>query len=262
MRELLDQLSLHPGRRQRIGVGVTLAVALVAGLAAGAHRLATRNQRVCLGAADRLGVTWEMDPAGPRRQGVQRAFMATGVRYAAESWVRVAGVLDDYARRWIGLYTDSCEATHVRGDQSAEVMDLRMACLDAKRGALAALVDVLARADAGVVREAVHSAQSLPPLDRCSDIAALRAAVPPPSNAADRETLNRLRRQLDEVKALVDTAQIDKASKREAGLVDGAKRLGYAPLLADLFARTPVAADRGRSGQTARDSRRPSGRLS
>ena len=27
------------------------------------------------------------------------------------------------------MYVEACEATHVRGEQSAEVLDLRMACL-------------------------------------------------------------------------------------------------------------------------------------
>lgn len=233
MRELLDQLRMDPRRRQRIGAAVMLSLALAAGIAVGAQRFATRNQRICRGAADRLAGAWETDPAGARRAAVQRAFVATGVSYAAETWQRVAGALDDYARRWMGLYTETCEATHVRGDQSPEVMDLRMACLDGDRGAVAALVDVLSRADASVVREAVSSVQSLPPLDHCSDVAALRAAVPPPSSAAGRQTLAKLRRQLDEAKALADTAQNDAARARLTGLATGAAQLGYAPLLAE-----------------------------
>jgi len=233
MRELLDQLRLDPRRRRQIGIAVAATVTLVAGVAAGAQRLATRNERVCRGAPERLAGVWELDGAGPRRASVQRAFLATGAADAAQSWQRVAGALDDYARRWIGLYTDACEATHVRGDQSGEVMDLRMACLDANRGTMGALIDVLARADASVVREALSSAEALPALNRCSDVASLRAAVPPPSSAADRETLSKLRHQLDEAKALADTGQSEAARRPLTGLVAGAMKLGYAPLLAE-----------------------------
>jgi hypothetical protein len=108
-----------------------------------------------------------------------------------------------------------------------------MACLEANRGALGALTQVLARADENVVRESVSSAESLPALDRCSDVAGLRAAVPPPSIAEGRETLARLRRQLDEAKALADTGQTEAARRPLAGLIDGATKLGYAPLLAE-----------------------------
>ena len=42
----------------------------------------------------------------------------------------VTKLLDDYAAKWAGLYRDACEATHVRGEQSEEVLDLRMGCLN------------------------------------------------------------------------------------------------------------------------------------
>ncbi len=58
------------------------------------------------------------------------AFLGTGRSFAEETWTHVSRLLDDYGRRWTSMYTDACEATHVRGDQSAEVLDLRMTCLE------------------------------------------------------------------------------------------------------------------------------------
>ena len=70
------------------------------------------------------------------------------------------------------MYTDACEATHVRGEQSAEVLDLRMACLNERLGNARALSDVFATADGKVVENAVSAAAALPSLDRCADVAA------------------------------------------------------------------------------------------
>ena len=47
-------------------------------------------------------------------------------------------------RRWAAMYGETCEATHVRGEQSTEVLDLRMDCLNRNRDSLRALTDVLA----------------------------------------------------------------------------------------------------------------------
>ena len=44
------------------------------------------------------------------------------------------------------MYVDACEATHVRGEQSAEVLDLRMACLNERLDDLRALSQAVPRA--------------------------------------------------------------------------------------------------------------------
>ena len=79
--------------------------------------------------------------------------------------------------RWTQVYTETCEATHVRGDQSAEVLDLRMDCLGERLASARALSDVLAGADGQVVDNAVAAASALPMLARCSDVPMLRAVI-------------------------------------------------------------------------------------
>ncbi len=56
---------------------------------------------------------------------------------------QVRELLDRYAKAWADQYTDACEATHVRGEQSAETLELRMGCLGRRRDDLQALTDVL-----------------------------------------------------------------------------------------------------------------------
>jgi tetratricopeptide (TPR) repeat protein/tRNA A-37 threonylcarbamoyl transferase component Bud32 len=219
MRALLEVLRRDPIRRRR-ALAVAAAAALVAlSAAAGMQRIATRGQRMCA-----------------RRAAIHRAFLGTGRPFAEETWTRVSGLLDDYSRRWTGMYVDACEATHVRGDQSAEVLDLRMTCLEGPRGAMKALTEVLSRTDAAVLVEAVNAAQALPPLERCTDVPALRTVVSPPPDAKTREQVALLRGRLAEVKALSDTGQWPAASRKVGPLVEAVRAIGYEPLLAEALA--------------------------
>jgi eukaryotic-like serine/threonine-protein kinase len=201
--------------------------------AVGAERLATRGERMCRGAGDKLAGIWELEPRGTRRSAVHGSFVRTGSALAEETWTRVSSLLDDYARNWTTAYTDTCEATHVRGDQSTEVLDLRMSCLDGSRGGLRALTDILSRADSRTVVEAVNAAHALPPIDRCDDIATLRAAIPLPADAAAKARVAELRPRLAEVKALTDTGNWLEAERQVGPLVNAARTTGYKPLLAE-----------------------------
>jgi tetratricopeptide (TPR) repeat protein len=234
MRELLGALRMDPARRRRTAmVGAVLVAVVVAG-AVGVQRVATRGQRICGGAADKLAGIWELGDDGSRRASIHRAFLATGRSFAEQTWTRVAALLDDYSRRWTAVYTDSCEATHVRGDQSAEVLDLRTTCLESPRSALRALTDLFTHADGAVLVEAVNAAQALPPLERCSDVASLRSVVPPP-DAAARSRVAALSVRLAEVKALSDTGQFKQAADQARRLSDEVSSIGYDPLLAEVL---------------------------
>ena len=193
MRALLEGLRHDPIRRRR-SFAIGAAVALVALVSAiGMQRVATRGQRMCGGASEKLAGIWESGLHGERRDAIHRAFLGTGRTFAEETWTHVSRLLDDYSRRWTVMYTDACEATHVRGNQSAEVLDLRMTCLEGPRGSMKALTDVLSATDAAVLLEAVNAAQALPPLERCADVPALRTVVPPPADASTRAKVAVLR---------------------------------------------------------------------
>jgi eukaryotic-like serine/threonine-protein kinase len=234
MRELLDVLRTDPLRRRRTALAAAAAVAGLVAAVVGVQRIATRGQRLCSGAAGKLEGVWDSGEGGARRSAIHGAFLATGRGFAEETWQRVAGLLDDYSHRWTALYTDSCEATHVRGDQSAEVLDLRTTCLEGAREALRALTDLLAHADGKVVAQAIDAARALPPLERCSDVAALREVVPPP-DAAARTGVAALEKRLAEIKALRDTGQLKTALGKAKALADEARNVRYEPLLAEVL---------------------------
>jgi hypothetical protein len=233
MPALLEAVQRDPARqRRKLGIGVA-AAAMVTILVAGVQQASTRGHRLCRGGAGRLNGVWELAPDGQRRNAVHNAFAATGRSFAEETWPLVSGVIDDWSRRWTSMYTDACEGTHVRGDQSAEVLDLRMACLEEARGRLRSLTDVLARSDARVLIQAVSGAQALPALDRCANSQLLRAVVAPPADPAARKRVDELKLRLADVKALADTGQVEEARRKASLLLADARATGYLPLQAE-----------------------------
>src|SRR6266700_7301948 len=166
------------------------------------------RRRFIAAAAAKLAAIWEV-PRGdrpaepPARAEIRRAFLATGKAYAKKTWTNTSQILDAYARRWSDLYVESCEATHVRNEQSTEVLDLRMACLQEGLEDLRALCGMFRQATPEVVDNAVSAANGLRGLDRCENIELLRAVVRPPEDAATHAAVNRLRAELAEVRALI-----------------------------------------------------------
>ena len=238
MEDLLSALARDPDRqRRRALVGVGVGTLLLAGGAFGQRALERSGASLCRNPTERLAAAWELpgnDPnVHPRHDAVRAAFVATGAPRAADIWDRTAGVLDGYARRWSALYTDACEATHARGEQSAEVLDLRMDCLNRNRDSLRALTDVFATADGNVVDHAIDAANALPELSRCSDVAVLRAVLPPPRNPAARQRLDKLRKRAAEVRALRDAGRWKEGIAKAVPLRDEAAALGYEPMIAE-----------------------------
>jgi tetratricopeptide (TPR) repeat protein len=189
---------------------------------------------MCTAGADRLAGVWE--PAGgdtPRKAAVRRAFLATSRGYAATSFDSVAHILDRYAGAWSRMYEDACKATHLRGDQSAATLDLRMSCLQDRLGRLRALVDVFAQADSAVVENAPAAAGALPPLARCADAAMLRTVMPAPDDPAARARVEMLRRDLARVEAMADAGQCASAVQVGRKLVGEARAVAYQPLEAE-----------------------------
>jgi tetratricopeptide (TPR) repeat protein len=121
----------------------------------------------------------------------------------------------------------------VRGEQSAEVLDLRMSCLSERLDRMRALGDVLAAATPTVVENAVAAGSALPGLDRCADTRLLRAVLPPPDDAAARARVEAARRDLAHVKALGDSGQCAAGAAAASKLVDQAFTVGYLPLKAE-----------------------------
>ena len=190
------------------------------------------------GAAAKLAGVWPAPVAdeaveAPEKAAVREAFLATGKAYAESAFAGASAALDRYAAHWSELYVDVCEATHVRGEQSAELMDLRMACLLEGLDDLKALCRLFRAATGEVVENAVRAASSLGTLERCQDPGLIRAVVRPPEDAATRTAVSALRARLAEPRALRLVGRLAQGLDLVAPLVEETRRLAYGPALAE-----------------------------
>jgi tetratricopeptide (TPR) repeat protein/tRNA A-37 threonylcarbamoyl transferase component Bud32 len=245
MPELLEALGKDPAIARRRWLIAGGAVAAAGALVFGAQKAADSKRAFCAAGPERLSAAWEL-PAkrgaseGPRHAALRKAFLATGKPYAPDAVRGVVRFLDDYAEKWVGVYKDACEATHVRGEQSAEVLDLRMSCLNDHLSGMRALTNVLSFATGEVVEHSIEAAHALSPLDGCSDIRQLRSLIPPP-DASVKVRVEALRGELGQIKAIHDAGRFVTALQRLRPIVDDARRLGYRPLEAEALARMGVA---------------------
>jgi tetratricopeptide (TPR) repeat protein/predicted Ser/Thr protein kinase len=241
---LLAELRPPPRRRARWIVAGVTTIALVAAAVSWRARGETAHE-MCGHASELTGDTWN---AG-RRIAVSHAFGRSGRASADATFAHVAERLDRRTSDWIAARVGACEATHVRGEQSPQLLDLRMRCLDRKLGELRAVVDVLAAGDAAVVDHAVEAISALAPLDDCADAAALARTVPLPDNPVVRARIDALDRQLAGVEARGAAGQYRDALALADPLDREATTIDYAPLRARIASeRATLLQALGRSG--------------
>ncbi|WP_437913932.1 serine/threonine-protein kinase [Sorangium sp. So ce302] len=228
MDALLADLSKDPAAAWRRGLVAASGLAL-AGLLAFAFARQPAD-RLCKGGEARLAGVW--DEATMAK--VRAAFAGTGRPHAEDTYRRVEKALGDRARAWVAMYADSCEATHVRGDQSAGLLDLRTLCLERRRQEMGALTALFAHgADAEVLDRSIEASLALPGLERCADAGALTAAIPPPADAAARARIDALRGRLAEVRALDEAGKFGDALALARPLADEARAADHAPIEAE-----------------------------
>ncbi|HSZ83780.1 MAG TPA: serine/threonine-protein kinase, partial [Polyangia bacterium] len=236
MEALLAALQSDPRTRTRrlaVVAGVIGCVALAAFVS---RRLSGAEEAMCHAGTARWVGVWEANGASSdRKEAIRRSFAATGRSFAAQAFTGASRLLDQYVRRWLDTYTDACEAAHIRGEQSAEVLDLRMTCLSEKVTEVEALTERLSRADETVIENAVVAASALSPLDRCSDVPLLKAVVQPPTDSATRKRVYDLRTELARLDAEKNAGHCAAAEAIARRLIPQAREVGYQPLLADVL---------------------------
>jgi len=183
MNALLEELTAAPTRRptRSAAFGVALGLAL-AGVVGGGVLWRARARRVAAcDPAPKLANVWETTADGRMRLETRAAFQAVAndVPDARERFERVSQLLDGYADDWARAARATCEQA---GGAAEGATGSRMSCLDRRRAELAALTDVLAHADAKVVRRSIAAVSSLARIDGCGDPVALRSAPLPPAN--------------------------------------------------------------------------------
>jgi eukaryotic-like serine/threonine-protein kinase len=191
MTALLVELGRDPRVRRRRWVIAGAALTAMAGIALGSAWLAGGDAAAaCRVDGARFAGVWD----APRRAAMHAAFVRSGAPGAEDAWQRVERAIDERTAGWQRMHTEACEATHVRAEQSPELLDLRMACLDDRATDLRAVTDLLVDANRAMVKRAFDAIRGLEPLDACTRPAALRAGGHRATDAGAAERRDRLSR--------------------------------------------------------------------
>ncbi|NVB39031.1 protein kinase [Pseudenhygromyxa sp. WMMC2535] len=245
---LLEVLEHDPNinrRRRRLVLAGALTLGAAALLAV-VPGLSARNQAVetpvlCPDADERLTGVWDQS----RREALHAGHTDGDLDEAAASaedhhtarWIE--SELDAYAQRWLAMHKDACEDTHVRNEQSEDMLDKRMQCLEERREALAATVELIV--DSGDMGDSFTALAGLPSVERCDDRDYLEAQQPIPDDLALAARVAALRAELAPLRARVDIGRGVGALDELASLVERTEALGYAPLHAQALAEYAFA---------------------
>jgi tetratricopeptide (TPR) repeat protein len=213
------------GARRRMAMAALLAAACAIVVGIGVVR--RRDSGMCKGSEQRLAGLWDAS----RKQAVHEAFARTGRPFADDAFRGASQALDAYAHELARVSTEACEATRVRGEQSEELLDLRMQCVAQRSEAMRALVDLFAAADAALVERAAQAAGSLPSLSECNNTTALRAPVK--ADPRQREKLDAIRKTLAAAEAQKEAGRYADGRTLAAQAAADAKAIGYGPIEAE-----------------------------
>ncbi len=211
-----------PRRRHGAWALGTVAVVLVIG----ASIESSVEPTPCEPIEDPLAGVWDE----ARAEQVEQAFMAGTHEYTASAWPGIRRALDDHARAWRDERSAACRATHVEGTQPADVLDLRMACLDRDRSALRALVDAMIAVRPDGAESVLLAAAELPSPGRCADVDALRNDLALPDDPAVAAEVLRVRDQLARARTAFELHDDTTARALFEPLSDAARATGHVPL--------------------------------
>ena len=215
MADLLRELTRDPRQtrnRRLAAAGALLALGAVAGY----HELTVERKPVCGDFRLRLAEVWD----DGKKSAIRRAFLETGLPFAEEVYHDVERALDEYARDWVDMRREACEATYVFGEQSNRMLDLRMLCLDGRLEEVRALTNELTGADREVVARALAGTHRLSTLAPCADRLELTILVPPPADAESRQVIGTIRTEVEEQYARsrigrpVDVAALERSAEK------------------------------------------------
>src|SRR6185369_7416492 len=176
-----------------------------------------RARQLCRGSEARLAGLWD----APRKAALKDAVLSTKLPFALQVWASTEPLVDAYAGRWVKLRTDVCEATRVRGDQSEQLLDLRIRCLDRRLDEMAAYLALLDAGDAKVIEQAVQAAQSFTDPRSCQTAEAMEML---PEGPEQRAATVKARKALSEAKALGDAASLSRALAQAKVAVEEARK--------------------------------------
>ena len=245
MEALLAALKRKPPRRW---LAAAALATMVVGGALGTY-LHRRSAQLCQGAERHLTGIWD---AG-RKAAIQLAILASPRPYAGGLWQGIERMLDQHAGAWVEMRTEACAATRLRGEQSEQLLDLRIDCLDRRLTEFQALSDLLADADAETVERSVQAAGKLSSLASCADARALTAVIPPPADDQARRRVEDLRRDLAETKTLLNLALSERFESAAEAITTQLEQIDYAPVEAEAYRLLGLIAEHSDDFETAEE---------
>ena len=226
MQALVDALDQDPAahRRRRLAIaGGVLGISAIATFFVAAPA-------PCEGAGEQLADAWN-DEA---RDAMTSAMESTGLSYAPRTAELATRQLDAFASAWVESHADACRATHVRHEQSPEVLDRRIVCLDRAKTELNAVVELLStEVDQRTLERTQRVVGGLPSLQRCNDVEVLLAEVPPPEDPKVAAQVEVIEGHLASAAARGRSGRAKEVLETFDPLLDEAEATGYLPLLAN-----------------------------
>ncbi len=236
----------RPSSRRR--PWVVGSIVLGAAIAA-TYGFTREGERLCTGAKERLVGVWDEGVRAELRQ----AFQRTGAEFARDAWTRFEGELDGYADAWTAGHRDACEAAQVRKVQSTELMDLRMACLDARRRDLVALTEVYASADVDMIARADDAIAELDPVVGCADVEYVRHRGSLPEGTEQAARGEAVLASVSRSSALTAAGQYAEALEQATAAVADADALDFTPIAARAHLQLGKVNLQMRRGEAARE---------
>jgi tetratricopeptide (TPR) repeat protein len=229
LKAVADRLS-RDALRTRLWLGGAVAAVALGGAAAALWPASSAELATpCRGAAERFAEVWSPQ----RKAAIQEAFAALDAAHAGAAWTRLAQGIDAYGSEWIAAHTETCEATHVRGEQSAELLDLRMMCLAQRLDQVDALAGILASPGDEILTNAGPAVRSLAPVRECADARNLTSQAPLPADPGARASLARVSELVAASRALGVAGKITEARQRARAAEELARATGYEPASAE-----------------------------
>ncbi len=246
MDDLLDALRADPARRRRRWLAAGLVAACVAAAVALAAGWWVHRRQLCVGGPARFAEVWN----DQRSEALAGYFAEVAGRFGAETAAAVAARLDGYGDSWAGVYRTACEATRLRGEQSAALLDRQMACLDRRLREVDHLLALLEGADRDLVAAAFDAVIGLRSPAVCGDTAALVERMPLPEDAGLRARVDELGGELAAAEASRLAGDYQGCLDRLAGAAEASRGVAYPPLLAEtLVAKGYIEAELGQADE-------------
>ena len=231
MDALLEALREDPPERRTRLRNAAIGAALLLATAGAAAALGARSGALrdpCAHPERQLAGTWDEGVSAR----VRAALLGAGGSNAEGTAARVSALLDRRGADWAAMRREVCLAGS--GDpHRREILALRDACLDRRRGQLQALTTLLAeKPDPGVLDKAVAATAGLAPIASCADTEALTARVRPPEDPALSAQVAAVEPGADRLETLYATGKYRDGLALGERLLAEATAIPYPPLRA------------------------------